>query len=242
MSGSHDHRAAAREDADLMVTDLARVSGMLEEAATLWRRAELYGQQSSPRSPGNLQDAARRLAEDARALPEADSEQHPALAFSAVAQLAALESNAALTAAVTGGTHLPDAGMCAAIQGGLDQVRQELWSLISNLARIGETSLTADRDTPATRGRQARPGPPAAGPGEWQGALAVQRTAIDALPELELRRLLCLIGGMDPAALHRAAAAYTETFGGVAQMKASVAALRPVALAVPCTGLQDAGP
>jgi hypothetical protein len=54
--------------------------------------------------------------------------------------------------------------------------------------------------------------------------LAVQRTASDALPGTELRRLLCRIGGMDPAALQRAATIYTETFAA-GSMQASVAAL-----------------
>lgn len=67
----------------------------------------------------------------------------------------------------------------------------------------------------------------------------MQRAAIDALPEAELRRLLLLIGGMDPEALQRAAATYTETFSAVAEMKGCVAALRPLALPVPCGDLQD---
>ncbi len=57
----------------------------------------------------------------------------------------------------------------------------------------------------------------------------MQRAAIDALPEIEVRRLLSLIGGMEPAALQRAAAAYTDMFDAVAEMKGSVAALRPFA-------------
>ena len=72
---------------------------------------------------------------------------------------------------------------------------------------------------------------PAADSGQARRALAVQCEAIDALPEAELRRLLKLIGGADPAALQRAAAAYTETFCAVPHAAASVAALRPVALA-----------
>jgi len=68
---------------------------------------------------------------------------------------------------------------------------------------------------------------------ESRRALAAQRAAIDALPEPELRRLLVLIGGMDPEVLHRAAATYTETFSAVAAMESSVAALRPLALAGP---------
>ena len=66
-------------------------------------------------------------------------------------------------------------------------------------------------------------------------ALAAQYEAIDALPEAELRRVLRLIGGTDPAALQRAAATYTETFCAVPQVKASVAALRPLALATQCS-------
>jgi hypothetical protein len=69
----------------------------------------------------------------------------------------------------------------------------------------------------------------------------MQNTAIDALPEAELRRLLQLIGGMDPAALQRGAAAYTEMFCAVAGIKANVAALRPVAMAAPSDHPHDPG-
>jgi hypothetical protein len=87
-----------------------------------------------------------------------------------------------------------------------------------------------------TSGRQQQA---AAGAAEAGQALAMQRAAIDALPEAELRRLLVLIGGMDPEALQRAAAMYTETFSAVAEMKGHVAALRPLALTDPCDDLQD---
>jgi hypothetical protein len=246
MSCGHTHWAAARRAADLMITDLERVNGLLREVATFWRRAGLDADQSSPYSPGNLQDAARRLAEEVHALPEANCEEHPVLAFSAVTQLGALEGNAAFAAAETCGGRQADAAMCAAIAAGLHQARQDLWSLICNLARTGEPSrpadVTADPDTPVTGGRQPQAESPAAGSGEWQRALAMQRTAIDALPEADLRRLLRLIGGLDPEALRRAATAFTETFCAVAKMEPSVAALQPVAMAVPCTDLKDAEP
>jgi hypothetical protein len=242
MSGSHDHRAAVRKDADLMVRVLMSVSGMLEDA-TLWRRVEFSGQ-SSFSSPGDLQDAVRSLADAVRALPDADCEQHPALVISAVAQLAAIESDAALSAAVTGGSHLGDAEVWTAILGGLHRAGKQLWSLICNVVRTGDTSLTEDgaegRDEPMVRGRPTRPGPPATAP-EVAEALAMQRKALDVLPEAELRRLLALIGGMDPAALQRAAAAYTEIYCAVAEMEASVAALRPVARAVPGNDPHDHG-
>src|SRR5258708_5003527 len=120
---------------------------------------------------------------------------------------------------------------------------KQLWSLISHLVEITETreteDMTARQDAPMMHGRPPRPQPQTADPGEARRALAMQREAIDALPEVELRRLLDLIGGMDPAALQRAAATYTEMFSGVAAMNASVAALRPVALAAPCSQMQD---
>lgn len=243
MSGSYYQRAAARQAADLTATDLHRVSGVLEEVATLWRRAGLYGQQSSPIAPGSLQDAARSLADALHTLLDADSDEYPALAFAAVAQLAALESNAARSAAVTAERHLGDAGIWAAVDRTLLQVRKQLWSLITCLVEISEPhpaeGLTALRDSMTMWDRPLRPNLPAAGSGESRQALAMQRAAIDALPETELRRLLSLIGGMDPVALQRAAAIYTEAFCAITEMKSSVDALRPVALARPANYPQD---
>jgi hypothetical protein len=89
------------------------------------------------------------------------------------------------------------------------------------------------------RDRLTQPQPLAAESGEAQRALAIQDSAIDELPEAELRRLLKLVGGTDPAALQRAAAAYTEMFCAVASLEASVAALQPVAAGVPAQGLLD---
>jgi hypothetical protein len=231
VSKSYDQRAAARTAAGLLAADLNRVSGVLEEVATVWRRAGLYGQQPASMAPRSLQHAAGDLADTVRLLPEADYEQHPVLAFSAVTQLAVLESDAARSARVTGDLHLGDAEMWAGIQYALAQARSQLWKLISCLARIGDRrpaeDMTATGDAPA---RKRSPGPdPPAGRGDWQRALAIQRAAIDALPETEVRRLLVLIGGMEPAALQRAAEAYTDTFCAVAELKGSVAALRPVA-------------
>jgi hypothetical protein len=243
VSESHDQRAAARAAAGLLAADLNRVSGVLEEVATVWRRAELYGQQPASIAPRSLQNAAGGLADTLRLLAEADCEQHPVLAFSAVTQLAVLESDATRSARVTGDLHLGDSEMWATILRALAQARNQLWKLISCLARIGDRrpaeNMTANGDTPA-RNRSPWPDPPA-GRGDWQQALAIQRTAIDALPETEVRRLLGLIGGMEPAALQRAAAAYTDTFCAVAEMKGSVAALRRVALAAPCHCASEPG-
>jgi hypothetical protein len=235
VSENYDQRTAARTAAGLLAADLNRVSGMLAEVATVWRRAELYGQQPGFITPSSLQSAAGGLADALRLFAEADSEQQPALASSAVTQLAVLESDATRSARVTGDLHLGDAEMWATIQRALAQARNQLWKLISCLAWIGDgrpaEDMTATGNTSAQR-TPPRPDP-SADRGDWQQALTIQRAAIDALPETEVRRLLGLIGGMEPAALQRAAAAYTDTFCAVAEMKGSVAALRPVALAAP---------
>jgi hypothetical protein len=236
VSASYDQRAAARTAADLLATDLNRLSGLLEEVATVWRRAELYGQQPGSIAPSSLQSAARGLADALRLLPDADSEQHPALAFSAVTQLAVLESDAARSATVTGALHLGDAEMWATIQRALAQARSQLWNLISCLARMGgrrpAEDMTGREGAPSLKW-PPWPAPPG-GFGDWQQVLAMQRAVIDALPEIEVRRLLVLIGGVDPAALQRAAAAYTDMFDAVPGMEGSVTALRPVVLAAPC--------
>jgi hypothetical protein len=245
MRGTDDQRAAARQEAALIATDLHRVTGLLEEVATVWRRAERDMQQrSSSFAPGSLQDAARNLADAVRDLPDADADQHPALAFSAAAQLAELGSSAAVSEALTGGDHLGDGHIWVAIRDGLQQAGERLWSLISHLVKIGESSpsedVTTERGSLATSDQLSRPTLPAAGSEAPLRALAAQRTAIDALPEIDLRRLLGLIGGMDPAALQRAAAVYTETFCTVTETEASVAALRPVVL-LHCNCPQDPG-
>ena len=226
-----------------MAADLSRVCGLLEEVATLWRRAQLYGPQSSPIAPGSLQDAARTLADALRLLPDADSGERPALAFAAVAQLGALEDNAARAAAMTADCRLGDAGMWAAVEGALLQIWEQLWSLITRLAEIGERFSAEDAAEGWKAVTWASPLPmPAGGSRETRQVLTAQRTAIDALPEGELRRLLVLIGGLDPDALQRAAAIYTETFSAVAEMKSSVTALRPLALATPGNGPPRIGP
>jgi hypothetical protein len=194
MSGSHDERAAAYKDADLLVTDLMSVSGVLEEVATLRRRAGLFGQEGPSGSLGNLWGAARDLADTVRALLDADCGQHQALAFSAATQLAALKNNATLAAAATGDRHPGDAAMWAAIQGRLHQAGKHLWSLVSHLAETRGTPLTEDMtarwDAPKMPGRPPRPQPPAADSGDARQAPARQRDAIGALPEVDLRRLL----------------------------------------------------
>ena len=149
MSENYDQRAAGRTAARLLAADLNRVSGMLEEVATVWRRAELYGQQPGFITPASLQSAAGGLADALRLLADADSEQQPALSFSAVTQLAILESDATRSASVTAGLHLGDAEMWVTIQLALAQANNQLRKLISCGQDRGNAPGRGGPDDPA---------------------------------------------------------------------------------------------
>jgi hypothetical protein len=103
MSDRHDRLSAARQDLDLLVGDLSTVCGQLEEFATMWRR-QCHARNSwldMPHAfPQGLRSAAGQLTGTLRALVEAGPDQDPDLAFSAAAELSALD--AALAAAVAG--------------------------------------------------------------------------------------------------------------------------------------------
>jgi hypothetical protein len=218
MRGVPEQRAAARRSAGLILTGLAGISGLLEEVATVWRRAGRYGPDSRS-SPGGLQAGTRSLGDAVRVLPDAESGQVPALACSAVTRLDALSRDIAAGAAAAAGHDLGDSSLWGAIQDRLPLIGGQLWSLLSHLVASGATPLPQELLPP-------EPG--------CEGRLALAMSnAIDALPETELRRLLKLVAGLDPAAVQRAAACYTEIFCAVADVEASVAALLPIAVPGP---------
>jgi hypothetical protein len=138
---SHDVQAAAREQVDFMVSDLSGVTSVLEEVATMWRRAQLFPQQAAACSPSNLQQAAGRLAGLLRVLPDTSTGERRALATSAVAQLAALADDVASAARMADDRHVGDAEMWAGIQDRLLRVRERLRSLIADLGERPGNSL-----------------------------------------------------------------------------------------------------
>lgn len=154
MSESYDRLTAAREDLALLISDLSSLSGRLEELATAVRRA---GQPATiDAQPGfhkRLIDAAQRLVATLHALVDAGADQPPNLAFSAIAQLSALEHDIAAVAAAA----IPadrfraedDGGISVLLDGTLERARKRLWSLISHLARIKAWSLTGQFGTGA---------------------------------------------------------------------------------------------
>jgi hypothetical protein len=235
VSVNYDQRAAVRTAVGRVVADLSRVSGVLEEVATVWRRAGIYGPRPGFSTPGGLRGAAGDVADALLLLAAADPGQQPGLVFSAVARLAVLGGDVSRCASAAGESRLGDAALWAAVQAALALAGDRLWTLAGCLARAGDRHPAGDVTAPGAppaREVPRRPGRPA-DRRAWPRALAVQRAAIDALPETEVRRLLGLVGGLEPAALQRAAAAYTDIFCAVAEMTGSVAALRPIALAAP---------
>ena len=146
MADDYDRILAAREDLAMLVSDLYSLSGQLEELATTVRRAGLSSMlELQPGFHMRLVDAAHRLTLTLHALADAGTDQPPGLAFSAIAQLSALENDISVVATATVPSDRfradDDAGIPEMITGTLRRIRTRLWSLISHLARIKEWSL-----------------------------------------------------------------------------------------------------
>jgi len=165
-TSSHDSLAAARQDLDALLSDLAGVCGQLEELATTWRREHTSGtsrQQLPLAFPHRLQGAARQLAGTLRALAEAGPE--PDLAASAMAQLAALRGEVAAAVSDRPGQrgnstpgHDPGAALLTGIEHTLSRVTTRQQSLISRLGYNAEAPAPAPARAPA----DARGEPPVA--------------------------------------------------------------------------------
>jgi hypothetical protein len=152
LSDGYDRLSAARHDLDLLLGHLSCVSGQLEELGTMWRRrcrAENSWRDLPPGFPQGLRDATRRLASTVQALVEAGAGQAPDLAFSAVAQLSALDDDIAAAAAIaTRGSAAKNAATgpaddaWASARTTLSHAGKRLWSLISHLVRVKQWSLS----------------------------------------------------------------------------------------------------
>jgi hypothetical protein len=151
MNDGYDSWSAARQDLELLCTDLIRASALLEELATAWRRDQAAGialRHLPLTFPVSLQASTLRLVDTLRALVDEGPGQPPGLAFSAVAQLAALLGD--VTAAAEDGFghaagRTPDAasaGLWASIENSLNRAGKRQWSLISHLVTVREWSWT----------------------------------------------------------------------------------------------------
>jgi hypothetical protein len=134
MTEIHDRPVPRRDELQLLLEDLACVSGTLSEIMTAWRRAQPHRPGLQPGRLVRLQDAARQLAADIQAAAGI-----PAVLLdpSTASRLTALEQDAAAVRALTAGPGGPGAG-----DGGL-------WDLIAAAVRRARARLAALGPAPA---------------------------------------------------------------------------------------------
>jgi hypothetical protein len=143
MGNGYAQWAGGREDLDVLRLELQAAAGLLEEAATVWRRAGLVGPEMQSCAPHRLREAVLGLASALGTLTCAAADQGPDLAMSGVAQLAVLGQAATRAAGVTDGAGLGDS---------------ELWSSIHGSLRRAEERLTRLTSSPQAPAARAEPG------------------------------------------------------------------------------------
>jgi hypothetical protein len=116
--------------------DLCRVSGALEEIATVWRRAHHCHPGLPLDLPGRLARMARQLTHMVNAFVDAGPGQSPGRAVPVTEHLSALMRDIAAAEAMTGGAGLPPAGdaeLWNLVGTAVDSARNRLLSLIHQL-------------------------------------------------------------------------------------------------------------
>lgn len=110
MTDIQDPPPSCRAGAQLLLGDLATISGTLSEITTVWRRAKPYLPELPLYVPEQLQDAARQLAADVWALTGGGPVQPPDQAPSIADRFCMLEQNIASACAMTCGPGIPEIG------------------------------------------------------------------------------------------------------------------------------------
>jgi hypothetical protein len=105
-----DSLMTSHDDVELLLRDLARVSGTLSEIATVWRRARPYLPDLPLTLPLQLQDSARQLAAAIQARTDAGSLQPADVVLSLPEQLCALKENITCARTMTCGPGIPQIG------------------------------------------------------------------------------------------------------------------------------------
>jgi hypothetical protein len=98
-----DPQMTGRDDVELLLSDLASVSGALGEIATTWRRARLDQPQLPLALPAQLQGSVTRLAAAIRAHADEGPAQPAGQAPSLPEQLSALKQRIDIAQAITCG-------------------------------------------------------------------------------------------------------------------------------------------
>jgi hypothetical protein len=119
-----DPQMTDRDDVELLLSDLASVSGALGEIATMWRRARLDQPQLPLTLPAQLQSSVTRLAAAIRAHAGQRPAQPAGRALSLPEQLSALKQRIDIAQAITrghGSLHVGDDRLWESVNAALAQ-------------------------------------------------------------------------------------------------------------------------
>jgi hypothetical protein len=136
MTEHQDSLASSRDDLQLLLSDLASISGTLSEIATVWRRARPYLPELPALVPEQLADATRQLASDIQSLADAGHPRPQTQAVSVAEQSSALQQGIASAQAMTRGDGVPDigdAGLWELLRGPLRRVGRQVTELVPEL-------------------------------------------------------------------------------------------------------------
>jgi hypothetical protein len=110
MTANQDSAPGSRDDLQLLLSDLACISGTLSEIATVWRRARPYLPGLPALVPEQLADVARQLACGIQSPASAGHVRLDDQPVSVAEQLSALEQRIAAAQAMTRSDGVPDLG------------------------------------------------------------------------------------------------------------------------------------
>ena len=138
MTEHQDSLTSSRHDLQLLLSDLASISGTLSEIATAWRRARPYLPELPALVPEQLADATRQLAADIQSLADAGRPRPQTQAVSVAEQSSALQQGIASAQAMTRGDGVPDIGDA------------RLWELLRGPLRRAERQIAELVPEPVT--------------------------------------------------------------------------------------------
>jgi hypothetical protein len=141
MTATQDTPTTRHDEVQLLLRDLARVSGALSEIATVWRRAKPYLPRLPLILPLQLQETARQLDADIQALAGEGPGQSPGRARSAAHRFSVLKQGMACARAMTSGPGVPELG------------DGRLWESLSIFLHRAEAELTDLMLTPSALSR-----------------------------------------------------------------------------------------
>jgi hypothetical protein len=136
MTENQDSPTSNRDGLQLLLSDLALISGTLSEIATVWRRALPDLPERPALMPEQLADAARQLASGILSLADADLLNCHAHAMWVVEQFSVLQQGVASAQAMTrgdGGPDLGDAGLWESLGDPLHRAARRITDLAPKL-------------------------------------------------------------------------------------------------------------